>query len=237
MVASVLSLEDVSAGYGELEVLHGISLHVAKGEAVALLGSNGAGKTTLLRVISGLLPCRGTIRWKGEALDRLAPHERARRGIAHIPEGRGVLHTLTVQENLELGALFGEARQRRLANMESMFELFPILRERRTQLAGTLSGGQQQMLAIARALMSEPELLLIDEPSLGLAPAVVEEVVQALQAVRARGTSLLLVEQNLSVALRVVDRGYVLENGVVAFEGSRSQLENSHKVRAAYLSL
>jgi branched-chain amino acid transport system ATP-binding protein len=230
-------VEGVRAGYGELEVLHGVSLQVAPGEAVALLGSNGAGKTTLLRVISGLLPYRGSVRWRGEELAGVAPHERARRGIAHIPEGRGILHSLTVQENLELGALFGAARARRRENMEAMFELFPILRERRRQLAGTLSGGQQQMLAIARALMSEPELLLVDEPSLGLAPVVIEEVVQALQAVRSRGASLLLVEQNLSVALRVVDRGYVLENGVVAFQGTRSELEHSEQVRAAYLSV
>jgi branched-chain amino acid transport system ATP-binding protein len=235
---AVLTLEDVAAGYGDLLAVRSISLEVGAGECVALIGANGAGKTTTLRAIAGLLPLRGgRVLFEGRSLAGLDPGEVVARGLAHVPEGRQVFAGLSVLENLEMGARTKAARAARRDSLAEVFALFPRLRERAPQLAGTLSGGEQQMLVIARALMARPRLLLLDEPSLGLAPIAVRTIMEIVATVNRRGTTILLVEQNVRRALGLCGRGYVVENGVVALAGSREQLLRSDHVRQAYLGM
>ncbi len=232
----LLRLEGVEAGYGDLLAIRGVSLEVGRGELVALIGSNGAGKTTTLRAITGLLPCRrGRIELNGIRIDGLGPAEIVASGIAHVPEGRQLFPSMTVLENLELGARTAEARRRRAESLAQVFQLFPRLAERRRQLAGSLSGGEQQICAIGRALMARPRLLMLDEPSLGLAPVMVRAIFDDLARINREGTTVLLVEQNVLRALRLCHRAYVLENGVVALSGARDRLLADERVRHAYL--
>jgi len=234
----VLALDGVAAGYGDWLAVRSVSLEVGAGECVALIGANGAGKTTTLRAIAGLLPLRGgRVLFEGRSLAGLTPREIVALGLAHVPEGRQVFPTLTVLENLEMGARTPAARAARRETLEEVFALFPRLRERVPQSAGTLSGGEQQMLAIGRALMARPRLLLLDEPSLGLAPIAVRSIMEIVATVNRRGTTILLVEQNVRRALALCGRGYVVENGVVALVGSREELLRSDHVRQAYLGL
>jgi branched-chain amino acid transport system ATP-binding protein len=236
MSGPILEVRDLRVHYGGIEALRGISLEVPAGEVVALIGANGAGKTTTLRAISKMLrPTGGAIRFEGEDVTRLPSHALVARGMAHAPEGRGIFLNLTVRENLGLGAYLRRDRAEIARDEERAFALFPILAERRTQVAGTLSGGEQQMLAVARALMSKPRLMLLDEPSLGLAPQVVERIFGVLREVNAGGVSLLLVEQNAHKALQLAHRAYVLETGVVAMHGTGKELLASPEVRKAYL--
>lgn len=235
---SMLKLERVCAGYGDLKILFDVDINVDEGEVVALVGSNGAGKTTILRTISGELKISsGSIKWFSDDLASKPQWMRAELGIAHIPQGRGILGTLTVKDNLILGSYTKRTKAKRKELMESVFEIFPILKERENQLAGTLSGGQQQMLAIGRAMMMDPKLLILDEPSLGLAPIVVEEVFRILKELKSRGTSMLIIEQNLVKALQLADRGYVLETGRIVTSGSSQDLLNNPEVRKAYLGI
>jgi branched-chain amino acid transport system ATP-binding protein len=232
-----LRVEALEAGYGKAQVLFGVDLEVVENELVALLGANGAGKTTLLRAISGLVrPWSGRVLLEGQDLGGLSPAKRARMGLGHVPEGRQLFPLMTVEENLRLGAAF-LAPGREREGYERVYGLFPRLAERRRQLAGTLSGGEQQMLAIGRALMGFPKILLVDEPSLGLSPRLAEEVLQALKAVAKEGVGVLLVEQNVALTLDVAERGYVLEHGKVVLEGPASALAQDPRVREAYLSL
>jgi len=234
----VLAIKEIVTGYGDMKVLDGVSLGVDSGEAVALVGSNGAGKTTLLRAISGLIPVwSGSIVFDGKELTKLPAHTLPGLGIAHIPQGRGVLSQLTVNDNLILGAYTRSAKPKRAATLDKVYELFPMLGEKREHLGGSLSGGQQQMLAIARALMSHPKLLILDEPSLGLAPIVVASVFKIIKEISAEGVSMLLIEQNLVEALAVSSRGYVLETGRVVLEGPSEELAANQEVRAAYLGI
>lgn len=234
----MLEIKNVSMGYGDLQVLDNVSLIVKEGETAALVGSNGAGKTSLLRAISGLEPIwSGSITWKGQDLTALRAHEIPALGIAHVPQGRGILGTLSVKDNLLLGACSPAAREKREETMEEVLDLFPILRERLNQLAGTLSGGQQQMLALARALMLDPELMILDEPSLGLAPVIVEQVFDVIANISKRGVTILIIEQNLVEALSVASRGYVLETGRVILEGLAEELLNDERIREAYLGM
>ncbi len=234
----MLKLENVSAGYGDLQVLFDVSIHVKKGECVALVGSNGAGKTSLLRVVSGFLPItNGNVTFKGENLLSMPTTKRSSVGIAHIPQGRGVLGTLSVMDNLILGGYDKRVKSRRKENIEKAFETFPKLKQRQNQIAGSLSGGEQQMLAIARALVMEPELLMLDEPSLGLAPIVVDEVFEIISRIRDTGMSILIIEQNLLATLQVAQRGYVIETGKVVIEGTSAELMNNEDVKRAYLGL
>jgi branched-chain amino acid transport system ATP-binding protein len=231
----VLEVRDLHVYYGEIHALKGASLSVNRGEIVALLGPNGAGKTTTLKTISGLLPPRsGTVHLEGQSVIGVPPHEIVRRGIAHVPEGRRIFNRLSVADNLEMGAYIrtdGAIRE----DMERVFTLFPRLRERRVQVAGTLSGGEQQMLAIGRALMARPRLLLLDEPSMGLAPVLVEQIFETIQDINRGGTPILLVEQNAAMALTIAQRGYVLETGSVVLEGSARELGENAEIRRAYL--
>ncbi len=232
----VLQVRDLRVHYGAVEALRGVSLEVPDGQVVALIGANGAGKTTTLRAISRMLrPSGGSVRFRGEGLGRLASHEVVARGLAHAPEGRGIFLNLTVRENLELGAYLRRDRDGIAADLARSFDLFPILRDRQGQVGGTLSGGEQQMLSVARALMSRPRLLLLDEPSLGLAPQVVERIFQVLAEVARGGVSLLLVEQNAHKALQIAHRAYVLETGQVVMQGTGRELLASPEVRKAYL--
>ena len=235
----ILELNDIYAGYDDLKVLYGLSLYIEEGEVVALVGSNGAGKTTLLRIISGFVPVsRGSILYRGEDLLKRKTHERAPLGIAHIPQGRGTLGKLTVMENLILGAYEKKARASMKANIENAFRLFPKLKERQKQIAGSLSGGEQQMLAFGRILMMNPQLIIMDEPSLGLAPIIVEEVFEFIEKISSQmSISVFIVEQNLVQALRVAKRGYVLENGVIAKEGDAKMLLQDPGIVQAYLGL
>ena len=234
----ILEVVNVEAGYGDVPVLRAPSLHVSQGEIVALLGSNGAGKTTLIRCITGLLrPRAGSISFEGEPIHHLGAHQVVDLGIACVPEGRQLFPAMSVGENLLLGSYLKRARARRAANLERAFALFPKLAERRAQEAGTLSGGEQQMLAIARALMSEPRLLIIDELSLGLAPLVVQELFRTILDVRAQGITVLLVEQNVQQTLRMADRAYVLESGRLVLDGSGAELLSNADVKKAYLAL
>ena len=236
-MSALLRLDGVEAGYGDLTAIAGVSLEVRPGEAVALIGSNGAGKTTTLRTISGLLPVRaGRIEFEGARLDGLGSAQIVARGIAHVPEGRQLFPSLTVRDNLELGACAAD-RARRGEALELVFTLFPRLRERERQLAGTLSGGEQQMCAIGRGLMARPRLLLLDEPSLGLAPVTVKLIFETLQRVNDTGTTIMLVEQNVPRALQLSHRGYVLENGRLVLDGTRASLLASPHVKQAYLGL
>src|SRR5205809_1448175 len=236
-MSTLLRLDGLDAGDGDLMAVSGVSLEVRHGEAVALIGSNGAGKTTTLRAITGLLPCRGgRVEFAGARIDGLGSAQIGARGIAHVPEGRQLFPTLTVRDNLELGSRGGD-RRRRDETLESVFTLFPRLRERQRQLAGTLSGGEQQMCAIGRGLMARPRLLLLDEPSLGLAPVAVKLIFETLRRVNDAGTTLLLVEQNVPRALQLSHRGYVLENGRIALAGTRADLLANPHVKQAYLGL
>ncbi len=234
-----LCLAGLSAGYGDLDVLHEVDLVVGPGEVVALMGANGAGKSTLLAAASGLLrPRAGRVRLGGADVTGLPPERLVRLGLAHVPERRQVFATMTVLENLRLGAYHRERAEPRTAiqaDVAAAFEMFPVLAERKRQLAGTLSGGQQQMLALARGLMARPSVLLLDEPSLGLAPLVVQEILRALAQLPARGCAVLLVEQNARAALQVAARGYILELGRVAAEGPAAILAEDPRVKAAYL--
>ena len=233
---SLLAVQDLVTAYGSVEALHGISFHVDDGEIVALLGANGAGKTTTLRTISGLLrPRAGEVRFAGERIDTRPAHEIVRLGLTHVPEGRWIFSLLTVEENLRLGA-YAERRVSREA-LDRVFTQFPRLAERRRQLAGTLSGGEQQMLAMARALMTRPRLLLLDEPSMGLAPVLVRGIFQTIAEINRQGTTVLLVEQNASAALRLARRAYVLETGRIALEGLGAELARNEAVRRAYLGV
>ena len=234
----MLEVRGIDAGYGDVQVLFGLSLEVKQGEIVTLLGSNGAGKTTSLRGVSGVVrPRQGEVRFKAEPLTRVAASERAGLGIALVPEGRELWAQMTVRENLELGAYHGRARANVARNLDRVNALFPRLLERKAQLAGSLSGGEQQMCAIGRALMSEPSLLLLDEPSLGLAPIVVEQMFAAIRQLHAAGMTILLVEQNLAAALEIATRGYVIETGQVKLSGTAQELREDPKIRAAYLGL
>ncbi len=234
----MLTLEGVAAGYGDVLAVRGVSLEVREGECVALIGANGAGKTTTLRAISGLVPVRaGRVLFRGQALNGLSPRRVVELGLAHVPEGRQIFPSLTVRENLEMGARTTAARAARSASLDAVFALFARLRERERQLAGTLSGGEQQMLAIGRGLMARPRLLLLDEPSLGLAPLMVRTIFEIVETVNRQGTTILLVEQNVLRALQLCHRGYVLENGEVTLTGGREQLLGSAHIRQAYLGL
>jgi branched-chain amino acid transport system ATP-binding protein len=231
-------LDDVSASYGDFQALFNITLEVRAGEVVTLIGANGAGKTTTLRVISGLLrPRTGKVQLQGEEIARLAPHEIVERGISHVPEGRQLFPFMSVEENLVLGAYIKRTRGKIPQLMEEQFELFPMLKERRKQLAGTLSGGEQQMVAIARGLMAQPKLLLLDEPSLGLAPKIVEEVFEKIRQIGETGVTVLIVEQNVVDGLSVSSRGYVVENGAIRMQGASKDLLSNQEVRTAYLGL
>nr|WP_246718714.1 ABC transporter ATP-binding protein [Microvirga terrestris] len=225
------------SAYGRIEVLKGVSLEVRTGEVVALVGANGAGKTTLLRALSGVQPITsGEIRFKGQRIDRLPPHQRVELGITQSPEGRQVFGPLTVEDNLRLGAY--RRRDKEIEqDRDKVIAMFPILAEKRHLLAGGLSGGQQQMLAIGRALMGRPRLLLLDEPSLGLSPLLVDQILDAIVSLRKDGITVLLVEQNASAALAIADRGYVLETGKVAYSGTGSSLLADPQVKAAYLGI
>jgi branched-chain amino acid transport system ATP-binding protein len=236
----MLSISNLHAGYGKVEVLHGISLNVPKGKVVTLIGSNGAGKTTTMRAISGMLkPRDGTVTLDGKDVTGRDSHKIARSGLAHSPEGRRVFPTMSVTDNLLLGAFprFTRSRPRGdiEADLQKALELFPRLKERQTQLAGTLSGGEQQMLAMARAVMLNPDVILLDEPSMGLAPILVEEVFRIIERLKERGVTMLLVEQFAAAALNVADYGYVLENGRIAVHGPAEKLRNDPAVKAAYL--
>ncbi|NOJ96421.1 ABC transporter ATP-binding protein [Corallococcus sp. CA049B] len=232
----LLSVEGIQVRYGAIQALRGVSLTVGKGEMVALIGANGAGKTSTLRAVSGMLkPTAGRITLAGKDITGLKAHQLVPRGMAHAPEGRGIFPNLTVTENLELGAYLRKDTAQVRQDMDKGFSLFPVLRERQKQLAGTLSGGEQQMLAIARALLSKPQLLLLDEPSLGLAPQVTETIFRTLREVNATGVSVLLVEQNAHLALNAAHYGYVLETGEVVMAGPGKALLDSAEVRRAYL--
>jgi branched-chain amino acid transport system ATP-binding protein len=237
MDTTLLAIVNLVAGYGSLEVLHGVSMSIAEGEAVALVGPNGAGKSTTLRTIMGLLPVTsGRIRFGKRAISGLRGAEIARTGIAIVPEGREVFPSLTVQENLIVGAWVRRYRKAETV-FEEVYDLFPRLKERRLQRAGTLSGGEQQMLAVARGLVAKPRLLLVDEPSMGLAPIVVRDLYRVLQKVNASGTAILLVEQNVSRALGMCSRGYVMERGRIVLEGSSAELRADRRVREVYLGI
>ncbi len=234
----LLALENVTAFYGDLQALFGITLQVNAGEIVTLIGANGAGKTTILRVISGIKrPTAGSLRFAGEDVSRLPAHQMVARGVSHVPEGRQVFPFLTVRENLSLGAYTRRSRSHMKRSLEEQLELFPRLKERMNQLAGTLSGGEQQMVAIARGLMAQPKLLLLDEPSLGLAPKVVDEVFEKIKEVRRTGITLLIVEQNVVSGLGISDRGYVVQNGAILLEDTARNLLTNDMVRAAYLGI
>jgi len=234
----MLELSGVDAGYGSFQALFGISMSVKAGEAVAVIGSNGAGKTTLLRVISGLLPASsGTMSMEGTALRETPPHKIVETGIAHVPEGRRLFPRLSVENNLKIGAFVPAARAKFAQRLAFVYELFPRLKERRTQLAGTLSGGEQQMCAIARALMSGPKLVLLDEPSMGLAPVIVAQVFDLVRRLRSEGYTVLIVEQNVRQVLKIADRAYLLEVGRIKASGSSEQLLASDDIRKAYMGI
>ena len=233
----MLSLEDVDAGYGGLQILSGLNLEVGEGEVVAIIGANGAGKTTTLRAISGIIKTwAGTIRLDGERIDGKRSHEIVDAGVVQVPEGRELFASLTVHENLKMGAI--TQPKATFADSRAMVEeMFPILAERRSQMAGTLSGGQQQMLAIARALMAKPRLLMLDEPSLGLAPLLVKQVFETVRTVTESGITVLIVEQNAAQVLALADRAYVMESGQVVIEGSGVEMLSDRRVRSAYLGM
>ncbi len=234
--APILEVSDLRVHYGAIEALRGVSLEVPAGQVVALIGANGAGKTTTLRAVSRMIRASGgTIRFEGEDVGRLPSNALVARGMAHAPEGRGIFLNLTVKENLELGAYLRTDREAIVQDAQRAYQLFPVLAERKSQVAGTLSGGEQQMLAVARALMSKPRLMLLDEPSLGLAPQVVARIFSVLREVNQAGVALLLVEQNAHKALQLAHRAYVLETGNVVMQGTGKELLASPEVRRAYL--
>jgi branched-chain amino acid transport system ATP-binding protein len=233
----MLVIDNLSSRYGRIEVLHGLSLEVKQGEIVTLVGSNGAGKTTLLRAISGVQPLSGgSIRFLGESIDRVAPHLRVVRGIAQVPEGRQVFAPLSVEDNLKLGA-WSRKDDEIATDIEGVYATFPVLAEKRAIAAGSLSGGQQQMLAMGRALMARPKMLLLDEPSMGLAPILVDQIFSIVAGLKRKGITVLLVEQNAYAALAIADRGYVLETGRISHSGTGRDLLNDKRVREAYLGV
>ena len=232
----MLEVQDLTVFYGAIQALHGVSFSVSEGEIVSLIGANGAGKSTSLRTISGLIrPKGGRIVFRDKDITRVAAHQIVRMGISHVPEGRKIIANLTVLENLHMGAYTQTDRKKIQASMDRVFISFPRLKERLGQVAGTLSGGEQQMLAMGRGLVSNPSLILLDEPSMGLSPILVEEIFQIIKRVNGEGTTVLLVEQNAFMALQVADRAYVLETGGITLEGSARELQQNQRVRAAYL--
>jgi branched-chain amino acid transport system ATP-binding protein len=232
----MLELNDVNVYFGAIHALKGITLNVKEGEIVTLIGANGAGKTTTLRAISGVLKARqGSIRFGSRHVEKLKASEMVKLGISHVPEGRRIFSSMTVMENLQMGAFTRWDKPQIREDFEKVFSRFPRLRERKNQMAGTLSGGEQQMLAIGRALMSRPTLLLLDEPSMGLAPGLVKEIFSIIRDINSSGTTILLVEQNASMALSIADRGYVLQNGAISFEGKSESLLEDETVKQAYL--
>lgn len=238
MNAPLLEVQGLCAGYDGAAVLTDVSLHVDAGETVAVVGGNGAGKTTLIRTIAGMVTATaGRVRFEGDELTNLSSDRVCERGIAQSPEGRQLFQSLTVEDNLQLGAILRRARIRADENLEQVFALFPRLKERRQQLAGTLSGGEQQMVAIGRALMAQPKFIMLDEPSLGLAPVMVDLMFDSILALNKQGMSILLIEQNVSESLALASRGYVLENGAVVIEGAGAALLENDEVRRAYLGL
>jgi branched-chain amino acid transport system ATP-binding protein len=233
----MLSVDHLTSGYGRIEVLHDVTLDVPAGAIVCLVGANGAGKTTLLRAISGVVPiAKGSIRFEGQPIERMSPHGRVALGIVQVPEGRQLFAPLSVEDNLDLGAWPHRADDY-VRDRARIYEMFPILAERRRISAGALSGGQQQMLAIGRALMAKPRLLLLDEPSLGLAPLMVEQILQTIQGLKRDGLTVLLIEQNARAALAIADRAYVLETGRITAHGTAAEIECDARVRAAYLGV
>jgi len=236
MEPPMLEVENIEAGYGPIRALDGVSLEVAAGELVAIIGANGAGKTTLLMAISGVVPTRGgEVRFEGRSVTGLEPHEIVRLGIGHAPEGRRIFPRLTVRENLELGGFTRSDRVEMRRDIDEICGLFPVLGQRMGQMGGTLSGGEQQMLALGRALVGRPRLLLLDEPSLGLAPLVVAKIFEVIASLSARGIAVVLVEQNARAALKLASRGYVLETGRITLTGSGTELAHDRRVRDAYL--
>ncbi|WP_339160221.1 ABC transporter ATP-binding protein [Paenibacillus sp. FSL W8-0186] len=234
----MLEIQDLGVNYGVIAAVKQMNLHIQRGEIVALIGTNGSGKTSALRSISGLnKSIQGQIRFEGQEIMKLDPHKIVERGISQVPEGRGVFPDLTVLENLKLGAYVRNDKAGVAADIQGMFELFPRLEERKKQLAGTMSGGEQQMLAIARALMARPKLLLLDEPSMGLAPLIVKEIFAAIRKVNEEGVSILLVEQNATMALATAHRGYVMETGSIVVEGDAAELRNNDVVKSVYLGI
>ena len=232
----MLSIKNLEAGYGKVHVLHGISLDVPKGKVVTLIGSNGAGKTTTMKAITGLLPLGGGhIQLAGKTIDGQGPWDLVQQGLAMVPEGRGVFTRMTIVENLQMGAYIRDDNAAIAEDIERVFTTFPRLKERRDQLAGTMSGGEQQMLAMGRALMSRPKVLLLDEPSMGLSPIMVDKIFEVIQDVSAQGVTILLVEQNASRALQIADRGYVMESGLITLSGDAHEMLHDPKVREAYL--
>ena len=235
---ALLELENVHAYYSQIHALKGVSLHVEKAEIVSLIGGNGAGKSTTLKTISGTLRLRhGSIKLNSEDLSHYKAHEVVSKGIVQVPEGRRIFARMTVTENLEMGAYSAKERQRISQNMEKVFTMFPRLKERRSQLGGTLSGGEQQMLAMGRALMAEPDILLLDEPSMGLAPVLVDSIFETIQTLNKAGTTILLVEQNARMALQIAHRGYVLQTGEIILSGSAEDLRSNETIQRAYLGI
>jgi branched-chain amino acid transport system ATP-binding protein len=235
---AMLTVDDIHTYYGNIHALKGISLEVEEGEIVTLIGANGAGKTTTLRTISGLLkPRHGTVYLEGDDLSKYPAHDIVYMGVAMVPEGRGIFSKLSVQENLDMGAFSRNDKVQISGDLERVFTLFPRLKERRNQVAGTLSGGEQQMLATGRALMAHPRLLLLDEPSMGLAPILVESTFDTIQAINDEGTTILLVEQNATMALSVADRGYVLQTGEIVISDTAENLKQNEMVQKAYLGI
>ena len=233
----ILDVKGLHVHYGSIHAIKGISFHVNKGEIVSLIGANGAGKTTTLRAISGLVDTKGEISFAGKPLNTVPTHKRVSLGLAQSPEGRGVFPQMSVFENLEMGAFWRNDKNEITKDIENCFELFPRLKERQWQTAGTLSGGEQQMLAISRALMSRPSLLLLDEPSLGLAPKIVSQIFEIIKKVNQDGMTVLLVEQNARMALKISDRAYVIETGLISMSGKGEELLNDEAVRRAYLGV
>lgn len=235
MSETMLRVDNLVVSYGDIRAVKGISFHVQRGEILALVGANGAGKTTTLRALSGMLPCEGSVVLEDRDLRGLSPDRILKLGLSHVPEGRGIFGSLTVMENLQLGAWIRRDKAARARDLGMVMDIFPRLRERATQLAGTLSGGEQQMLAVGRALMSEAKILILDEPSMGLAPKLVQEIFSVLRELNAKGTTILLVEQNANMALRLADRACLLETGNLVLEGPARELLTNPRVREAYL--
>ena len=235
MSETMLRVENLVVCYGDIRAVKGISFHVERGEILALVGANGAGKTTTLRALSGMLPSEGSVMLEGRDLHGLSPDQILKLGLSHVPEGRGIFGNLTVMENLLLGAWIRRDKAARTRDLGMVMDIFPRLRERATQLAGTLSGGEQQMLAVGRALMSEAKILILDEPSMGLAPKLVQEIFSVIRQLNEKGTTILLVEQNANMALRLAHRACLLETGNLVLEGPASELLSSPRVREAYL--
>ena len=235
MSETMLRVEDLVVRYGDIQAVKGISFQVERGEILALVGANGAGKTTTLRALSGMQPCEGSVMLEDRGLRGLSPDEILRLGLSHVPEGRGMFGGLTVMENLQLGAWIRRDKAARTRDLGMVMDIFPRLRERATQLAGTLSGGEQQMLAVGRALMSKAKILILDEPSMGLAPKLVQEIFSVIRQLNEKGTTILLVEQNANMALRLAHRACLLETGNLVLEGPASELLTNPRVREAYL--